>query len=307
MNLPINKSQRRFQSYAWFVVGYSILVILWGAWVRITGSGAGCGNHWPRCNGVIIPKDPTVETMIELSHRLTSSFAGVLVIILVVWAFRAFDKGHNVRRYAVLSLIFILIEGAIGALLVRLELVADNASMWRAAAIALHQANTFILLAVMALTAYWANAREKITLRGGRTLLIIGGIGLLLVAATGAVTALGDTLFPAESILEGIRQDFTPGMNFLVRLRIIHPIIAIVAGMILLVISELTVSETDVAHVRKTARTVTIIVITQWIVGIINVILLAPGWLQLIHLLIADLLLIFFVILAAKIELTQTA
>lgn len=299
----MSKSVQRFQRYAWFVVGYTILVILWGAWVRITGSGAGCGRHWPTCNGEIIPKDPGVETLIELSHRLTSAFSGVLVIIVLIWAFRVFAKGHLVRRYAVLSFIFILIEGAIGAMLVRLELVADNASVLRAVAIALHQANTFILLGVMTLTAYYANAKERVTLRGGRTLIIIGGIGLLLVAATGAVTALGDTLFPAESIIEGIRQDFTPGMNFLVRLRIIHPITAVIAGMILLVISELTVSETDVQHVRRTGRTVSVIVVVQWLVGAVNVILLAPGWIQLVHLLIADLLLIFYVMLAAKIQL----
>ncbi len=302
----MSKAVQRFQRYAWFVVGYTILVILWGAWVRITGSGAGCGSHWPTCNGEIIPKDPAIETIIELSHRLTSTLAGFLVIILLVWAFRTFSKGHLVRRYAILSLVFIIIEGAIGAILVRLELVADNASIWRAVAIAIHQANTFILLGVMTLTAYYANAKEKVTLRGGRTLILIGGIGLLLVAATGAVTALGDTLFPAESIIEGIRQDFTPGMNFLVRLRIIHPIVAVAAGMILLVISELTVADTNVQHVRKTARTVSIIVVVQWLVGAVNVILLAPGWIQIIHLLLADLLLIFYVILSAKIELKQS-
>ena len=127
---------RRFITYAWFVVLYTVAVILWGAVVRATGSGAGCGRHWPVCNGEIIHRPESVATLIELSHRLTSSLTGFLIIILLVWAFRFFPKASLVRRGALLSFVFVVIEGGFGALLVLAELVEDNASVWRAIAIA---------------------------------------------------------------------------------------------------------------------------------------------------------------------------
>ena len=136
----------RFARYSWFVLAYNIAVILWGTAVRATGSGAGCGSHWPLCNGEVLPRAPRIETIIELTHRVTSGLAGILVIVLVVMAFRNRPKGHPARRMAVLSLIFIITEGAVGAGLVLFELVADNQSMARALFMGTHLVNTFFCL-----------------------------------------------------------------------------------------------------------------------------------------------------------------
>ena len=170
--------QRRFAGYAWGVLAYMVLVILWGAFVRATGSGAGCGSHWPLCNGEVVPQAPTVETLIELSHRLTSALAGFLVIGLVVWAFRAFPKGHLVRKGAVGSLVFVLTEGAIGAAIVLVEWVALDASMARTISITLHLNNTFILLGFLTLTAWWASGgRPPLRLaEQGRTGGVLGAL-----------------------------------------------------------------------------------------------------------------------------------
>jgi len=54
-----------FAKAAWGVLAYSILVILWGAYVRISFSGDGCGDHWPLCHGEVIPTAPSVKTLIE--------------------------------------------------------------------------------------------------------------------------------------------------------------------------------------------------------------------------------------------------
>ena len=62
----------RFAKYSWIVLVYNLVVILWGAYVRATGSGAGCGSHWPLCNGEVIPRAPEVETLVEFTHRLSS-------------------------------------------------------------------------------------------------------------------------------------------------------------------------------------------------------------------------------------------
>src|ERR1017187_2983546 len=86
---------RRFSQVAWGVLAYNMLVVLWGAFVRATGSGAGCGNRWPLCNGVIVPHAPRIETIIEFTHRATSGLALVSVAALCLWAFRLFPRGHR--------------------------------------------------------------------------------------------------------------------------------------------------------------------------------------------------------------------
>ena len=120
-------------------------VILWGAYVRATGSGAGCGAHWPLCNGEILPRGGRVATLIEFSHRLTSGLALVAVVVLAVWAWRACRPDTRPARAAVLSLLFMLTEAAVGAGLVLFQLVADNASFARAMFLAAHLLNTFTL------------------------------------------------------------------------------------------------------------------------------------------------------------------
>jgi heme A synthase len=305
----IFRSKRNFTRYAWFVLGFLILVILWGAVVRATGSGAGCGSHWPRCNGVIIPLDAEIETIIEFTHRVTSAFSGVLVLGMMVWAFRLFPKHHIVRKGAVLSTFFIITEGLVGAGLVLLELVGDNASLSRAVAMALHLVNTFFLLAVVTLTAWWAGGGAPMRLRGqGKVgwLVVIGLILMLILGASGAVTALGDTLFPAGSLIEGISQDFLPTAHFLIRLRVYHPIIGIITGIYLFLAGTALERERPGIQTLILSRAVKFIVVTQLIAGFVNLLLLAPVWMQIIHLLLADLLWIAVILLGA-VTLSQEA
>src|SRR5512139_2354559 len=117
----------RFAKYAWGDLAYNVLVVLWGAYVRATGSGAGCGSHWPLCNGVVVPRAPQVETMIEFSHRLTSGLSLVLIAVLVVWGFRVYNRGHRVRKALVASGVLIITEALIGAGLVLFGWVAKDA------------------------------------------------------------------------------------------------------------------------------------------------------------------------------------
>jgi heme a synthase len=235
----LNKPMNRFAKFAWGVLLYNIAVVVWGAYVRASKSGAGCGEHWPDCNGQIIPLAPTAKTIVEFAHRSTSAFAGVLVIALLVWAFRTFAKGHVVRLGAVLSFVFIVIEGLIGAVLVKKGLVAENDSMARAAVISIHLANTLILLAVLALTAWWATIKQQtkwpLQIAGkGKLALILGAclLGVIGLSVTGAITALGATLFPVSSISEGLARDLSP-RHFLESLIWIHPVAAVFLGLAL--------------------------------------------------------------------------
>lgn len=302
-------NRRRFSTYAWAVLGYNVLVILWGAYVRATGSGAGCGRHWPLCNGELVPRAPAVETIIEYAHRTTSALAGLFVLILLVWAFRAFSRRHPVRTAAVVSFIFILIEGAVGAGLVRFEWVADNASMERAAIMAVHLTNTFILLGALTLTAWWSatvppeHEGPVLRLRGqGRAggLLAGGLLLILLVSAAGAVTALGDTLFPAGSLGEGVARDFAPTAHFLERLRVWHPLLAVFSALYLLTTLGLLAEWRGTDRVRRLVRVVQLLVVGQIVAGVVNLLLLAPVWMQLVHLLLADSVWIALVLLAAS-------
>lgn len=296
------RSQRHFTRFAWITLGLLILVILWGAFVRATGSGAGCGSHWPLCNGVVIPREPRMETMIEFFHRITSALSGLFVLVMLVWAFRAYPKGHLVRKGAVLSFVFIITEGAVGAGLVLFEWVAHNASVGRAISMAVHLVNTFLLLGAVTLTAWWAGGGKPMKLRGQGSAgwLVLGGLALMLIlGVSGAVTALGDTLFPAGTLTEGISQDFLPTAHFLVRLRIYHPIIAIVTGIYLVLAGRAIVAARPSPDTRRFARAIAVVVVVQIAAGFVNVLLLAPVWMQIVHLLLADLLWIAAILLAA--------
>ncbi len=294
----------KFAKYTWFVLAYNVLVVLWGAVVRATGSGAGCGNHWPKCNGEIIPRPEQIETVIEFAHRLTSAFAGVLVIILLVWAYRQYAKGSMVRKWALAAFIFIVIEGWVGMLLVRLDLVADNASSGRAFVVALHLANTLTLLATIAITAWLASGNQAVVRRKDRKLDWLIGSGLLamlLLSAAGAVTALGDTLFPATSLAEGLRQDFDPASNFLIQLRVYHPVLAIIVSYYLFRIGG-WIKERDLgAIVVRLVNGLYLVVALQILAGFITIFLLAPLFMQILHLLLADVFWLLLVVLSANV------
>jgi heme A synthase len=292
----------RFSIYSWSVLVYNLGVILWGAYVRATGSGAGCGSHWPLCNGEVIPRAPQIETVIEFSHRLSSGIAFVLVLVMFVWAFRAFPKGHPVRLGASMSLLFITTEALVGAGLVLFEWVADDASTGRAVSMAVHLINTFLLLASMTLTAWWASGGEQATLSGQSGLLFVfclGFLGVILLGVTGAITALGDTLFPSDSLLDGFMEDLNPASHFLLRLRVWHPVIAITVGVYIIFLAGLLLFLKENPHLKLFASVLIFLFILQLGAGVINLVLLAPVWMQVVHLLLADLVWITFVLLAA--------
>jgi heme A synthase len=294
---------RWFPVYAWTVLVYNVGVILWGAYVRATGSGAGCGSHWPLCDGTIVPRSPRVETLVEFSHRLSSGLALILVVILAVWAFRAYAKGHPVRTGAALSMVFIITEALVGAGLVLFELVEDNASVTRAVSTSVHLINTFLLLAALTLTAWWARNGTPINIRRQDVRVWVLGLGflaMLVLGISGAVTALGDTLFPPESLEEGLRQDVDPSMHFMIRLRAIHPLIAVATSLYLLFIVGLPDIVGDARDSKRLARAVAVVLVAQLVAGVVNVLLLAPVWMQMLHLLIADLSWILLVLLAAS-------
>jgi heme A synthase len=293
----------KFAKYAWLVLGYNLLVVIWGAYVRASSSGAGCGSHWPLCNGEVIPRAPQIETIIELTHRLTSGLALIMVFVLLIWAFRKFEKSSCVRKGAVLSVVFMILEALLGAGLVLFEHVAQNRSNLRAVSMSLHLINTFLLLATIALTAWWASGGKPIGLKKQGFLfpaIMISLFGMILLGVSGAIAALGDTLFPATSLTEGIMQDFSSTSHILLRLRIIHPFLAPIVALCLVAIAMYANFSRSNAWVKRWSFTLVGLIIFQLIIGLINLFLLAPIPLQLIHLLFADLTWLAFILLSAS-------
>jgi heme A synthase len=292
----------RFAVYAWGVVAYNLMVTLWGAYVRASGSGAGCGSHWPLCNGQVVPRAREIETLVEFSHRMTTGLAGLLVIGLVIGAFRAFPKRHPVRLGAALSLIFIVIEGLVGALQVLLGLTGDDASIGRAVIGSVHLVNTFVMLGAMGMTAWWASGGAPLRLRGQGLLgwvFAVGLLGVLLVGASGAITALGDTLFPSETLADGLRADFSAESHFLIQLRVIHPILAVLVGVYSIFAGRLAAAWRPSPATRRLSWALGVLFGAQLVVGVVNLALLAPIFMQIIHLLMADLVWVVLVLAAA--------
>ena len=290
---------RRFIRFAWGTLLYTLFVIIWGGFVRATGSGAGCGDNWPLCNGEVIPRSAQLETMIEFTHRLTSGLALLLVVGLVIWAFRVYGKGHLVRRGAVWSLVFMVLEALIGAGLVLLELVAYNVSVARGYWMVAHLVNTFLLLAALALTAWWASGGGPVHLWDRGTMgWMIGGalVGTLIVGASGAVAALGDTL----TLGGGLSPDDDPVVAALVGLRIYHPLLACLVSLFVISAVSLTWQAGPDPTTRRLAMVVLGVYGLQLVLGLVNVWLQAPVWMQMVHLLTADVLWIALVLFATS-------
>jgi heme A synthase len=299
LNAPVRS---RYAAFAWGVLGFTLLVILWGAFVRATGSGAGCGNHWPLCNGEVVPRAPALQTMIEFGHRLTSGLALVLVAALVAGAWRTFPPGHPVRRGAAASGLFLVSEALIGAGLVLLEHVASDASLARAYWVGGHLVNTFLLVAALTLTAWWASGGAAVRWRGHggvAAVLATALAGVLLLGVSGAITALGDTLFPVATLAVGKALTFSDGAHVFVRLRIWHPVMAVVVGAWIAATAVLAARERPPAAQRLAVALVGLYA-AQLALGLLNVALLAPVALQVAHLLLSDLIWIALVLLAAS-------
>lgn len=279
-----------FSKLAWATLGFTIAVILWGAYVRASGSGAGCGSHWPTCHGQVLPRAPSTATLIELTHRITSGLAMLLVVAQLVAARRVFAPGHLARRAAGWSLFFMITEALVGAGLVIFEKVAHDKSLARGWWMGAHLINTFMLLASMTLVVFAASREGAVAARPtGRSALWLGGslLALLLTGITGAVAALGDTLFPADSFREGFAMDLHPEAHVFLQLRALHPFVAALTALGVLYVAS-RVARAGAPATRRAAHAVAALVVLQIGVGLLNLLLAAPTAMQLVHLLVAD-------------------
>jgi len=293
-----------FAKYAWFVLVYNLVVIIWGVFLRASHSGDGCGQHWLTCQGEVVPSAPQLKTVIEFSHRLTTGLSAITVLVLFIWAFRRFTKGDPARLAAAFSFVFIIIESLIGAGLVLTGNTADNWTPSRPFWAIGHLINTFLLLAALTLTCWFSSGKERIDFNVDRKvvlLLLVGVLGIFIVGSSGSLAALSNMLFPSTSIIEGFAKDFSGASPMLVRLRISHPIVSIAVGMFLIFLAgwlkRVSSNDRDVA---KWVNILSLLVLVQFASGAATLLLHAPIVMQLVHLFLADAVWISFILLSAN-------
>ncbi len=295
------RDARWAEQFAWTVVAYNVLVIVWGALVRATGSGAGCGNHWPLCNGQVVPLSPTLHTVIEFTHRLMVSGSVFAMIALLAFAWRATSRGAAARVFAVISTLLLLNEAFLGALLVKLGYVTGNQSLGRVVVLSVHLSNTLLLLASLTMTARMLGSGQRwreLRAKGmDRVLAAAGLVATLAVGVSGSLAALGDTLFPATSLQAAFLQDFDASSPWLLRLRGIHPASAILAACL---VGWLVLRARREGLARQ-ANALLGLLGLQFVLGVADVLLLAPVWMQLVHLLGADFYWVTLVVLSAAV------
>lgn len=292
----------KFAKFAWFALAYNVVVILWGVFLRASKSGDGCGQHWLTCHGEVIPSAPEMKTVIEFSHRATSGLAFVVVLALLIWTFRKFPKGSILRKTAVGAFIFIVTEALVGAGLVLTGNTAEALTAARPFWMIGHLTNTFILLAFLSLTAWFASGGKVPQIRGaGKPLILIalGFAGIFFVGMTGSIAALSNMLFPSESIAAGIREDLSSGSNILLRLRIFHPFSSIAVGIFLIFLSGWLrkISENH-APVVRWSNILSLLVILQLAFGAVTLLTGAPIVMQVIHLFLADAVWVSYLLLS---------
>jgi len=294
--------KNKTQTILYFNFILCLFIIAWGAWVRLSGSGAGCGDHWPLCNGEVIPLTGNWKTYTEYIHRFSTGLFGLTVLAQIYFSHKEFIKGHPVVKGSYALLIMTLIESFIGAVLVKRGLVVDNTSAERALVVGLHLVNTMLLLSTMVHSHFFLGYRrgtdqklpQLIWEKSEKKNLILGLLGLLLilmVGAFGAITALGNTLFPSADIASGVAADFDVNSPFLIQLRVYHPLLAIImGGFWMALISLWKPEESKKNYLQNWCRSIYILLVIGLGFGLLNWILMAPIWGALIHLILADLI-----------------
>jgi heme a synthase len=295
--------------YAWFVLAYNVIVILWGVFLRASKSGDGCGQHWLTCHGEVIPSAPELKTVIEFSHRMTSALDGFIVIGLLVWAILKWKSAKSETNTRILkmasgSFVFVIVEGLLGAGLVLTGNTAENLTAARPFWMAGHLITTLILLSFLTLTAWFASGGKAFNFKTEpkvKLFLLLGVLGFLLVGMSGSVAALSSMIFPSETLTEGITKDFSATSNILLRLRVSHPILSILTSVYLIFLAGwLRNKSGNNETVARWSNVLSVLILMQLAFGAATLLTLAPILMQLGHLFLADAVWISFVLLTAS-------
>lgn len=277
-----------FSRFLKILIIYTLLVILWGAWVRISHSGDGCGDTWPLCQGRLIPEAEQQKTWVEYTHRLMSGLYGLFVLGLYLWGKKVYTTLHPARKAGLFTLLFMCTEALLGAKLVLFKLVGTDSSFFRLFAISLHQINSLLL---MGSTLVWMlQSQLPLSSTHGNSFHFkkLSYIWLvILIATTGAWAALASTLFPTSSLAQGWAEDLSAHSHFLLKLRIVHPLLALIAGTCIAVFFWRRYQSASSPELQKKALQNSVFFSVALVFGILTLLMLSPIWMKLAHLAIA--------------------
>ncbi len=293
-------SNSRIQVLSWTMLWLTVAVVIGGALVRATDSGAGCGESWPICGGQIIPEIGNYHTVIEVSHRLMTGLLGFVLVAVFVLVRRNFSKEHRLRRAVFAAGILLIVESLLGASLVLFGWVEFDASIARLIVVPVHLVNTFLLVGAMTMVAFFAGEGNGFRVDLSRVLdkVLAGALGIILIiGATGALNALADTLIKSDTLKTASADEVLVTESVLRQIRTIHPFVAIIGGLALFMVVRYLVTGAG-KRVRTLGLAVQGIIWLQFIVGLLNIALDVPLEIQLIHLFVADVLWISFVLIA---------
>lgn len=293
------------ENYGWYrrycnwLIAYTILIIAWGAWVRISGSGAGCGEHWPLCNGKAIPVGESPKTWIEVSHRYSTALFGFFAVLLLGFAHRVRSENnlHKLGAWAVL--LFTLVEALIGRLLVVEGLVDQDRSLARAVLMPLHLVNTSLLLSAEVLAGESTRLPVIPTLyrEGIRRSLAIGLILLLFcLLTTGALASLATHLTPSQSLLQGIQADINPSSHIAVRLRPLHLIAGFSTFLVVMLVLTYKPLSLRTFFACPSSKALCYSLIVMAVLGTLTIVFHSPVSLKMAHLITANIT----IVLASK-------
>ena len=274
-----------FKKYSLFALVFTLLTIFWGAWVRLSFSGDGCGNSWPLCENQIFPEN--IKALIEWLHRLSSGLSFVFILVLAVMAFKIYPKSHGARVFSLTSLVLILIEALIGALLVLTGLVGANQETVRVLVLAIHSVNSLLLMGALSLCykmSLWEKRGEKITENLKLEKPLIYFVLLFpLLALTGNIASLAGQLFPSLSLSSALILDLLPSSHISLKIRPFHPLLAI----------SFLLGLGFFAFSNKSLLAPVLAVLGMVLFGFATLIFLSPLWMKLTHLVLAYSLWIF--------------
>ncbi|MGZ3775349.1 MAG: COX15/CtaA family protein [Pseudobdellovibrionaceae bacterium] len=282
----MTKSQ--YRKLAFGVLFYSVLVILWGAWVRISHSGDGCGDTWPLCHGQLIPEAQRGKTWVEYGHRLMSGIYGFIVFYFWWMSRKIYSKDHFARKAALATLIFTITEALLGAKLVLFKLVTTNDTPYRAVVMALHQINSFMLTGAVALT--FAAAISEVDLarpsNKNHTYKFLPWV-IVIIGVTGAWASLSNSLFPSNNLWQGFLEDFSSNSHLFIRLRGLHPFFALIGGgaLALFFWIKAQTAESQILEKRSLQMTMALFAVISF--GICTLLFHAPVWMKIVHLALA--------------------
>jgi protoheme IX farnesyltransferase len=281
-----------FAKYAWMLLAYTLLAIGWGVFVRASFSGDGCGDIWLGCDTSHTPVQGQFGRFVELTHRLSTSILGPMVLVLVLWAFRSFPKGDLVRKAAIWTFVFTALEGLVGAGLVKFQLVTTDDRPIRAVVMAFHVVSTYSLLSALVVAAIAASSETRPTTKDQGTvgwMLGMGYFGTVLLGFSGAISALAHQLHRTEDVIAAAKD---PASHWMVQLQPVHPLVAASVGLYLFLLAGLIVHLRPDPKVKAAAHLLAGTYIFQCAIGALAIWFKAPIAMQVFHLVMADVLVV---------------